>query len=107
MYSDTIFANFTVEIYESFQKYSGEMPPSARQIIEYMVDGDWLSSYQNLAGVENALDRIDYRIRARIGDTIKLVDAMPILERESIDLEQDFHSFFPELQQHIQDWMNQ
>jgi hypothetical protein len=29
---------------------------------------------------------------------------MPILERESIDLEQDFHSFFPELQQHIQDW---
>ena len=104
IYSDTIFADFTVEIYESFQKYSGEIPPSARQIIGYMVDGDWLTSYQHLSGVENALDRIDYRIRARMGDRIKLVDAMPILERESIDLEQDFHSFFPELQQHIQDW---
>jgi acyl carrier protein phosphodiesterase len=59
---------------------------------------------QHLSGVENALDRIDDRIRARMGDRIKLVDAIPILERESIDLERDFHSFFPELQQHIQDW---
>jgi acyl carrier protein phosphodiesterase len=104
IYSDTIFADFTADIYESFQKYSGEIPPSARQIIRYMVDGDWLSSYQHLSGVENALDRIDDRIRARMDDRIKLVDAMPILELESIDLERDFHSFFPELQQNIQDW---
>ena len=47
-----------------------------------MVDGDWLTSYQHLSGVENSLDRIDYRIRARMGDKIKLVDAMAILERE-------------------------
>ena len=104
MYFDTIFADFTAEIHESFQKYSGDIPPSARQIIEYMVDGDWLTSYQHLSGVKNTLDRIDYRIRARMGDRIKLVDAMPILERESIDLEQDFHSFFPELQHHIKEW---
>ena len=96
----SIYSDFTTEIYESFQKYSGEIPPSAREIIEYMVDGDWLTSYQHLSGVENSLDRIDYRIRARMGDKIKLVDAMAILERESIDLEQDFHSFFPELQQY-------
>ena len=104
IYSNITFTDFTAEISESFQKYSGEIPPSARKIIGYMVDGDWLTSYQNLAGVENALGRIDYRIKARMGDRIKLVDAMPILERESIDLERDFHVFFPELQQHIQDW---
>jgi acyl carrier protein phosphodiesterase len=84
IYSDTIFADFTTEIYKSFKNYPGEIPQSARQIIGYMVDGDWLNSYQHLSGVENALDRIDDRIRARMGDRIKLVDAMPILERESI-----------------------
>jgi acyl carrier protein phosphodiesterase len=104
IYSDTIFADFTADIYESFQKYPGEIPLSARQIIGYMVDGDWVTSYQHLSGIEHALDRIDDRIRARMGERIKLVDAMPILERESIDLEQDFYAFFPELQQHIQDW---
>jgi acyl carrier protein phosphodiesterase len=67
-----------------------------------MIDGDWLGSYRDLAGVEHALTRIDVRIRARMGDRIKLVDAMPILERESIDIEADFKSFFPALQQHIQ-----
>jgi acyl carrier protein phosphodiesterase len=104
IYSDTIFVDFTAEIYESFQKYSGGIPQSAGQIIEQMVDNDWLTSYQKLSGVENALDRIDRRIRSRMGDKIKLIDAMPILKREAIDLEQDFHSFFPELQQHVQAW---
>ena len=33
MYSNAIFADFTAEIYDSFQKYSGDIPPSARQII--------------------------------------------------------------------------
>lgn len=99
IYADTVFTDFTADIYESFQKYSGDIPPLARQIIGWMVEGDWLTSYQRLAGVENALDRIDYRIRVRIGDRIKLIDAMPILKRESIDLERDFHAFFPELQQ--------
>jgi acyl carrier protein phosphodiesterase len=102
MYSDATLTNFTAEIYQSFKNYSEEIPPSARQIIDYMVNGDWLTSYQHLSGVKNALDRIDSRIKTRMGDRIKLVDAMPIMERESVDLEQDFHSFFPKLQLHIQ-----
>ena len=72
-----------------------------------MVDGDWLTSYQNLAGVESSLGRIDDRIKARMGERIKLVNAMPILERELVDLEEDFRSFFPELQQHIQNQATQ
>ncbi len=67
-----------------------------------MVDGDWLTSYQQLSGVENALDRLDYHIRARMSDRIKLVAAMPILEREYINIKADFKSFFPALQQHVQ-----
>jgi acyl carrier protein phosphodiesterase len=102
LYSDTKLAEFTAEIYASFQDYPGTIPIFAKEIIGYMIDGDWLTSYQHLSGVENALDRLDYRIRARMGDRIKLVAAMPILERESIDIEADFKSFFPALQQHIQ-----
>jgi acyl carrier protein phosphodiesterase len=60
-----------------------------------------LTSYQHLSGVENALGRIDDRIKARMGDKIKLVDAMAILEREYSNLETDFNLFFPELQHHV------
>lgn len=104
LYSLTTFSNFTAEIYDSFKNYPGDLPQSTRQIIEQMIEGEWLNSYQHLAGVEYALKRIDARITARMGDRIKLVNAMPILERECLNLDRDFNSFFPALQHHIQDW---
>jgi acyl carrier protein phosphodiesterase len=106
LYSSITFANFTAEIYDSFQKYPGEIPKSAREIIAQMINGDWLSSYRDLAGVENGLKRIDFRIQARMGARIKLVDAMPILEREYSNLDRDFNLFFPELQHYSQDWQS-
>jgi acyl carrier protein phosphodiesterase len=104
LYSSIAFTDFTAEIYDSFQNYPGELPLATRQIIDRMVDGDWLNSYQHLAGVRDALIRIDVRIQARMGDRIKLVAAMPILEREYLNLDRDFNLFFPELQNYIQNW---
>jgi acyl carrier protein phosphodiesterase len=103
-YSSNVFCDFTADIYDSFHNYPGEIPETARLIIDRMIDGDWLTSYQHLSGVETALSRIDDRIKIRMGDRIKLAAAMPILEREYVNLDRDFNSFFPELQQYIQDW---
>jgi acyl carrier protein phosphodiesterase len=100
-YSDARLSDFTAEIYSSFQNYPEEIPLLARQKIAQIIDEDWLTSYQHLSGVENALSRIDDRIKARMGDKIKLVDAMTILDREYTNLDTDFNLFFPELQQHI------
>lgn len=105
-YADTIFTDFTAEISTSFRTYPGEIPQLAREIIDRMINGDWLNSYQYLSGVETALQRIDYRITSRMGDRIKLVDAMPILEREYLNLDRDFNLFFPQLQHHIHHWKN-
>jgi acyl carrier protein phosphodiesterase len=61
-----------------------------------MIDENWLTSYQHLSGIENALKRID--------DRISLVYALAILEQEYSNFEQDFCSFFPELQRHMKDY---
>jgi acyl carrier protein phosphodiesterase len=100
-YSDISLPDFAIEIYTSFQNYTGYIPRSVRLTIEQMIYGDWLNSYQSLSGVENALRRIDDRIQIRMGSKIKLISAMPILEREYINFERDFQHFFPELQQHL------
>jgi len=102
LYSNSILSNFTAEIYNSFQSYQGEIPQSARQIVQQMIDEDWLTSYQSFDGIENALKRIDNRIKSRMGNQISLVSAVATLEQEYINLEQDFCSFFPELQHHMQ-----
>jgi acyl carrier protein phosphodiesterase len=112
-YSSVKLADFTHEIHTSFQAYPGDLPQFARETIDRMICGDWLTSYQQFSGIEATLARIDYRIQARMGDSqstrlrqlaIELVTAMPILEREYSNLDRDFNLFFPELQQHIHDW---
>lgn len=103
-YSHVNLADFTTEIYSSFQAYPGDIPQFAQETIARMIDGDWLTGYQHRSGIEITLARIDYRIQARMGDRIKLVAAMPILEREYSNLDRDFNLFFPELQQHLQNW---
>jgi acyl carrier protein phosphodiesterase len=104
LYSSTILSDFTTDIYNSFQSYQGEIPQSARQIIQQMIEEDWLTNYQHFDGVVNALKRIDERIQSRMANQVSLVYAMPILEQEYINLEQDFRFFFPELQHHIQNY---
>jgi acyl carrier protein phosphodiesterase len=101
LYSETIFSDFTDEIYKSFQNYPGDIPQSAKQIIQQMIDEDWLTSYQSFYGIENALKRIDNRIKLRMSNQVKLAPAISTLEKEYINLEQDFHCFFPELQHHM------
>ncbi len=101
LYSDNILSDFTAEIYNSFESYQGNIPQSARQIIQKMIEEDWLTNYQHFDGIENALKRIDNRIKSRIGNQISLVSAVATLEQEYINLEQDFCSFFPVLQHHM------
>jgi acyl carrier protein phosphodiesterase len=105
LYSETIFSDFTAEIYKSFQNYQGDIPQSAKQIIQQMIDEDWLTSYQSFYGIENALKRIDNRIKLRMSNQISLVPAVSILEKEYINLEQDFRCFFPELQHHMHEYI--
>jgi acyl carrier protein phosphodiesterase len=101
-YTKFIFSDFIAEIHQSFLSYSGEIPAEAQRIIRYMIREDWLSSYLSLAGVESALKRIEYRIERRTDRQINLTDSMQILRQEYLNLEQDFCSFFPELQKHIE-----
>jgi acyl carrier protein phosphodiesterase len=59
-----------------------------------------------VAGVENALSRIEARMKSRIGRQINLVGAVNILDREYINLERDFCSFFGELQDYLKQYQD-
>lgn len=103
-YSNIALTDFTAEIYSTFQLYPGKIPAEAQQIIQYMIQEDWLTSYQHLDGIIDTLKRIEHRIKRRTGRQIDLLQAIEILKLEHVNLEQDFQSFFPELQQRIQEY---
>lgn len=86
-------AEFAQETYAVLKRSMGELPAPARDVARYMIAEDWLTSYGCWDGVATALGRITRRLRR----PVRLVDAMPDLQRLEPELRGDFVRFYPDL----------
>lgn len=73
------------------------MPESMANVMTRVVKQDWFASYQTLAGIGHALDRIAARVRF----TNQFAGAIEDVYLHDNALEQTFLAFFPQLQLHI------
>jgi acyl carrier protein phosphodiesterase len=73
------------------------LPERLRAMIPVMIREDWLGSYQNLQGVELALNRLSKRITQ--GDRLR--GAVEEIKHHYLKLEADFLIFFPELEYYV------
>lgn len=92
-YSDCSLAQFCGSVYESLQTYDGYLPERARGVIEHMVMGDWLNSYQSVDGIADVLNRVSRRLKR----TNSLYGAGDELVQNYTALDQHFLHFFPDL----------
>jgi acyl carrier protein phosphodiesterase len=100
-YAGTPLAEFSREVYCSFETHAGEIPPGALEILRRMAREDWLGCYAHVAGIEYVLRRLSLRIAERTGRVIPLADAVRDLAGSYDDLRADFQAFFPEIQTHM------
>ena len=57
-------AAYAARLYAALEAHAAALPPKARETVGRMRDGDWLSSYRDVASVGQAIDRMAiYRIR--------------------------------------------
>ncbi len=73
------------------------LPPRTRQMLPYMVQGDWLSSYASLAGVGRALTGLSQR--AREGGAMH--GAERILAENLNEYTIEFNGFLPQVRDHV------
>jgi acyl carrier protein phosphodiesterase len=85
--------DFTMNIYRTMESYQGPVPSKAERILYYMSRGDWLSSYKDIAGIEQALMGIGRRTRFRSG----LEFAGDTLREQYRLFYEDFMIFFPKV----------
>ncbi|GAB1538666.1 ACP phosphodiesterase [Scytonema sp. NUACC21] len=104
VYTDIPLKEFTTQIYESFQAYSGQIPATVREMLTRMAEEDWLGSNRHLTGVERTLTRISHRLSMRLSRSFSLHLAVSELTTNEGELENDFLEFFPELLAHVQNW---
>lgn len=70
----------------------------ARKLMERLIREDRLASYGTRRGITETLERVSWRIMERMPKReVRLQDAMPLLIEADAGLEDDFHTFYPQL----------
>ncbi|HEY9772008.1 MAG TPA: ACP phosphodiesterase [Coleofasciculaceae cyanobacterium] len=103
-YSDIALAEFTTTVYASWSDYLEALPFYPQGVVRRLIAEDWLGSYSTLAGIEDTLARISWRLNRRSKRNYDLTPAIAELTFNYLALEKDFQEFFPQLRLHINNW---
>lgn len=92
------FTHFKFQLYSQLRSDLPQMPDSMARTFKAVTEQDWFGSYAQLEGIQHALRRMASRGRftARYA---AIADELPEIVAEA---EQIFLSFFPQLQQFVQ-----
>ncbi|WP_027855889.1 acyl carrier protein phosphodiesterase [Marinobacterium jannaschii] len=92
-FSEQPLEPFLADCYQDLERGFVLMPPRMQQVMERMIDDDWLSSYESLENVNFALNRIAGRIRFRHRFDDPIEEIRPHYQH----FEQVFLRLFPDL----------
>ena len=92
-YIDQEFGDFIEDIYSQLRQQKDLMPRFSQLIIEKMVEGDWLGSYQKIAGIERALTGLSRRTPYKNN----MSSAATLLEQQEKQFSQEFNIYFPQV----------
>ena len=94
LYSQLSLQEYVDGIYDLLKVHNGYLPEHAKQFYGYMTERNILFHYSSLEGIETVLTHLSSRIKNRF----ELQLAIPILEKNYKDIEEEFIIFFDDLQ---------
>lgn len=92
-YSEIPLRDFSRRVYQVLQDSRDILPESLKQIIPIIIARNLLCSYQEIGGIDIALNRMSLRIKR----TNNLADGIEDLTANYQQLESNFRAFFPDL----------
>jgi len=100
-YSEKLLPDYADECYNIIQQHGSILPDNVKQMLPYMINGNWLVNYAKVEGVHRALSGMARRAKFES----KMEFASEDLKNHYADFEKEFFSFFPELINFTNDWM--
>ncbi len=98
-FADTALDPFISHAYDILKTHQAMLPERLQAMIPFMIRDDWLGSYRDLSGVEQALERLSKRVTS--GDQLPgAIDEIKVHYRK---LEANFLIFFPDLIRFVKD----
>ena len=99
-FADIPLDRFIARAYTLLKTHQAMLPQRLQTMIPFMVRDDWLGSYRDLGGVEQALGRLSKRVTN--GD--RLPGAIDEIKHHYPELEKNFLIFFPDLIRFVDDF---
>jgi acyl carrier protein phosphodiesterase len=96
-YREEPLPHFAQRMYGLLSAHAHLMPERTRNVLPYMVNRDWLTSYATLAGIGRALEGLSHRVP--MGAPMR--GAERVLETNMEQYLSEFRSFLPEIEAHV------
>lgn len=91
---------FATDTYRSIETFSAVLPLPFKRMLPYMISGNWLVNYQQIAGVHRALSGM----ATRTPYISKMEQASGDLQKYYDEFNHEFEVFFPELKKFAEGW---
>ena len=98
-YSNENLEEFIQNFYESLRQNQTVLTEKTIGFMPYMFKQNWLSSYQTIEGINSILTQMDGRTKNKS----KMRFATEELQEFYTEFEEEFTTFFKDLQQHVQE----
>lgn len=102
-YHSDLLPDFADKAYEVIQSHDAILPEEIKFMMPYMIKGNWLVNYGRVEGIERALSGMARRARfeSKMEQSVH-----ELIEHYDLFLN-EFSTFFPDLQKHATDWLNE
>lgn len=95
-YSDEPLADFTERFYQSLRDNYDFLNEKTQKMLPYLIDQNWLLSYQTIEGIENILVKMDNRVKRDSNMRFSVAELRTFYS----EFEQEFTEFFKEIVVH-------
>ena len=100
-YHVQILPDFARQTYAIIQQHNAILPNEVRQMLPYMIQGNWLVNYAQVEGINRALSGMASRTPYKS----LMEEATVDLEASYEEFKMEFATFFPILQQWADQWL--
>lgn len=92
-YSDETLDNFTERFYQSLRDNYDFLTPKTQKMVPYLIQQNWLMSYQTIEGIAIILEKMDNRMKSDSNMRFSVTE----LRTFYAEFEQEFTLFFKEI----------
>ena len=93
-FSTTPLHDFVHHFYKKLVENFDHLPEKTKKLVPYLIEQNWLESYQTVEGIEHILWQMSHRIKFKVD----LSKAVTELELYYTDFEKEFFAFMDEIQ---------